>query len=188
MKRIKPYLLLLAVATADLVIYLVNPSLGVEIIAGTGSHFRQMLLILPPIFILIGLLDVWVPREKVIRYMGEKSGLTGLALSILFGAAAAGPLYAAFPLAGIMLKKGVKFNNILVFLGAWSTMKIPMFLFEISSLGRSFAVTRWILSLAGILVMAWLIDRIMTGKEKQTIYDLHAKANTPNLNAGAKSP
>lgn len=179
MKKIKPYLLLLVVVMADLVIFLFNPALGADIITGTSSHFRQMLLILPPIFVLIGLLDVWVPREKFIRYMGEKSGITGMALSVLLGAAAAGPLYAAFPLAGIMLKKGVKFNNILVFLGAWSTMKIPMFLFEISSLGRGFAVTRWVLSLAGILVMAWLIDRIMTGNDKQAIYARHTSSSSP---------
>ncbi|MBU4293997.1 MAG: hypothetical protein KJ770_08115, partial [Actinobacteria bacterium] len=32
--------------------------------------FKEMLLVLPPIFILIGLLDVWVPKETMIKYMG----------------------------------------------------------------------------------------------------------------------
>ena len=173
MKNLKPYLLLIAVAVADLLIIFYNPSLGLKVLSGTGGHILQMLAIIPPIFVLIGLLDVWVPREKFMRYMGEQSGAVGTALSVLLGAAAAGPLYAAFPLAGMMLKKGVKFSNIVVFLGAWSTMKIPMFLFEISSLGRDFAIIRWLLSLGGILIMAWLINRIMSGKEKSAIYARH---------------
>jgi uncharacterized membrane protein YraQ (UPF0718 family) len=173
MKNVKPYLLLIAVAVADLLILFYNPSLGQKILSSTGGHILQMLAIIPPIFILIGLLDVWVPREKFMRYMGEQSGAVGTALSVLLGAAAAGPLYAAFPLAGIMLKKGVKFSNIVVFLGAWSTMKIPMFLFEIASLGRDFAILRWLLSLCGILIMAWLINRIISGKEKSEIYVRH---------------
>jgi uncharacterized membrane protein YraQ (UPF0718 family) len=178
MKKIKPYLLLIAVAMADLLIVSYNPSLGLKILSGTGGHILQMLAIIPPIFVLIGLLDVWVPREKFMRYMGDRSGAAGTALSILLGAAAAGPLYTAFPLAGVMLKKGVKFSNIVVFLGAWSTMKIPMFLFEISSLGRDFAIIRWLVSLCGILVMAWLIERIISAKEKSAIYARHAGTST----------
>ena len=169
MSKIKPYLLFLAVIVADLLIFFFNPALAADIVAGTSRHFLQMLAILPPIFLLIGLLDVWVPREKFMRFMGESSGVTGIALSILLGAAAAGPLYAAFPLAAIMTKKGVKFRNILIFLGAWSTMKIPMLLFEISSLGREFALTRYFLSLIGILLMAFLIDRFV-----QPAYDRRA--------------
>ncbi len=173
MKKIRPYLLLIAVIIADIIIIIANPSLGKNIISGTGAHILQMLAIIPPIFLLIGLLDVWVPRETIMKYMGENSGTKGTALSVLLGAAAAGPLYAAFPLAGIMLKKGVKFSNIMVFLGSWSSMKIPMFLFEISYLGRDFAITRWVLSLAGILIMAWIIDRMMTKDEKNAVYERH---------------
>jgi len=169
MIRIKPYLLFLAVVFADLIIFFFKPALAAEIVSATGRHFLQMLSILPPIFLLIGLLDVWVPREKFMRFMGESSGVTGIALSILLGAAAAGPLYAAFPLAAIMIKKGVKFRNILIFLGAWSTMKIPMLLFEISSIGKEFALTRYFLSLIGILLMAFLIDRFV-----QPAYDRRA--------------
>ncbi|MBA1334532.1 MAG: hypothetical protein HPY66_2381 [Firmicutes bacterium] len=170
MKKIKPYLLLIIVAIADIFVLLTNPELGSKVLKSTGLNFYQMLGIIPPIFLLIGLLDVWVPREKVIRYMGENSGVTGIALSIFMGAAAAGPLYAAFPVASIMIKKGAKFSNILIFLGAWSTMKIPMFLFEMANLGHRFAVTRMVMSFIGILLMSWLIDKLISSEEKRLIY------------------
>lgn len=174
MKIIKPYLLLIAVVIADIALFFYSADLGLKVIAVTGEHFLQMLAILPPIFVLIGLLDVWVPREQFMRYMGEKSGVTGISLSILLGAAAAGPLYAAFPLAAIMLQKGVKFSNVLIFLGAWSTMKIPMVLFEITSLGSQFALTRWVVSVIGIIIMALLIGKIIPKTEQLEIYARHS--------------
>jgi hypothetical protein len=173
LKIIKPYLLLVMILIADVLLLLINRDLGIKVAVNTGSHILQMLAILPPIFVLIGLLDAWVPREQFMRYMGEKSGINGIVLSVLLGAAAAGPLYAAFPLAAIMIQKGVKFSNILIFLGAWSTMKIPLFLFEITSLGSSFAITRWLVSLVGIIVMALIINRLISADEKVEIYARH---------------
>ncbi|MCX7025912.1 MAG: hypothetical protein NT061_00160 [Spirochaetes bacterium] len=38
---------------------------------------KTMLLVIPPIFILLGLFDVWVPREKMMRFMGPSSGVSG---------------------------------------------------------------------------------------------------------------
>ena len=34
--------------------------------------FKEMLLVLPPIFILIGLLDVWIPKETMIKINGRR--------------------------------------------------------------------------------------------------------------------
>lgn len=66
-----------------------------------------MLSVLPPIFLLLGLLDVWVPKETFMRFLGKDSGITGLIFSILLGACAAGPLYGVFPVAGMMMRKGL---------------------------------------------------------------------------------
>lgn len=40
-----------------------NPATGVKAIGIVGFSFKEMLLVIPPIFILLGLLDVWVPKE-----------------------------------------------------------------------------------------------------------------------------
>jgi len=54
-------------------------------------------------------------------------------VSSLMGSAAAGPLYAAFPVAEVMISKGASMFNVMVFLGAWSTTKIPLFMFEMAT-------------------------------------------------------
>ena len=159
--------------TADFAVLVWNPVLGRQIAIQTTNGFIEMLSFLPPVFIILGLLDVWVPREVVISHLGGGSGLRGMALAIFLGAAAAGPLYGAFPVAAVMMKKGASLYNVMIFLGAWSTLKIPMFLFETQYLGLTFSVTRWVCSLAGIVVMACLIDYWVPEQEKQEIYNKH---------------
>ncbi|HOO89130.1 MAG TPA: hypothetical protein PK442_15595, partial [Synergistales bacterium] len=81
----------------------------------------------------------------------------------------AGPLYIAFPIAEVMIRKGTSLRNIFVFIGAWSTMRIPMILFEIQNLGAVFGLTRYFVSLVGILLMALLMDRVLNTAEKTEI-------------------
>jgi len=68
------------------------------------------------------------------------------------------------------MKKGVKFSNILIFIGAWSTTKVPMILFEVASLGTKFAVTRLLIDLPGIIIIAWVLNSIMSKEGIETIY------------------
>lgn len=168
------YKYFLLIILLDLVILALYPAIGRQVFKHTYFNFAEMMSVIPPIFILLGLLDVWVPRETIMRYLGKHSGILGMALSILMGAAAAGPLYGAFPVAAVMMKKGARFLNVIIFIGAWSTLKIPMFLFEMSALGAKFAVTRWLVSVTGIILMALVIDRLVTQTEKEDVYRKHA--------------
>ena len=93
---LKRYALFLALLVVNLVIVAVLPQKGIESFRITGSNLLDMLSVLPPIFILLGLLDVWVKRETMIRYTGKGSGIKGILIAFLLGSAAAGPLYAAF--------------------------------------------------------------------------------------------
>jgi len=105
--------------------------------------------------------------------MGDTFGFKGAALYIFLGTTASGPLYTAFPIAGIFLRKGVKFTNVMLFIGAWSTMKIPMFLFEVSSLGFEFAFTRLLLSIVGIFIIAFVMNKLLKKDEKELIYRMN---------------
>lgn len=167
---LKRYRAFLIAAAAVGILTLVNRELGFKALGISAYSVKEMLLVIPPIFVLLGLLDVWVPRETMVKYMGEGSGLKGVVLSILLGSAAAGPLYGAFPVAAVFMKKGVKFSNILIFVGAWSTTKVPMFLFEMTSLGTTFAVTRLLVDIPGIILIAWVLTKLMSKKEIETIY------------------
>ncbi|NLG83133.1 MAG: permease [Firmicutes bacterium] len=142
---------------------------GKKALTTIGYSLREMLFVIPPIFLLLGLLDVWVPRETLIRLMGKGSGLRGTALAVLLGSVAAGPLYAAFPVAAVLAKKGASFRNVVILLGAWSTTKIPMFLLEITALGPRFALTRLLLNFPGIVLIGAVLERILGAEEEEKI-------------------
>ena len=169
-KRYRVFLILLA---AELVMTAFLPELGLASMKASGSNILQMLQILPAVFILLGLLDVWVDRATMMKYTGKGSGLRGFAISLLLGSCAAGPLYAAFPIAAMMLKKGSSVFNVMVFIGAWSATKIPPLTFEAASLGVRYMLTRLAMSLVALVLIALICDRALKEEEKQKLYALH---------------
>ncbi len=167
-KRYKVFLILLVI---NIVVLVVKPDIGIKSLQLTKSNALEMLSILPPVFVLLGLLDVWVKRETMIKFMGEKSGIVGVLLAFFLGSAAAGPLYAAFPVAVVLLKKGSKFSNVLIMIGAWSTTKIPLLLFEASSMGIKFMITRFVLDIIGIAIIAYTTEKLLSREEINEIYN-----------------
>ena len=93
---------------------LLRPGLAGLTAANASAFLREILAIVPPVMILMGLFDVWTPRELVENHLGPGAGPRGIALALLLVTAAAGPLYAAFPLA-VALGLLSKFST-----GIWS--------------------------------------------------------------------
>ncbi len=170
LKRYKIFLVLLLV---NLIVGLALPDIGRKSLDLTKQNLAEMLSVIPPIFVLLGLLDVWVDRATMIKYTGKGSGIKGLLISFLLGSAAAGPLYAAFPVAGVMLKKGSSLLNVLIFIGAWSTTKIPMLTFEAASLGLSFMLVRLALSIIGIVAIAMITQKSLSAQQQNDIYKIN---------------
>jgi len=166
---LKRWWILLAAVILALVLLLIDRGRGAKMIDVTLYSLKEMILVLPPIFIILGLLDVWVPREQMIRFMGEGSGAKGILLAVFLGSAAAGPLYGAFPVAQVLLKKGASLRNVVILLGAWSTTKIPMLMFELANLGLRFTVTRLAVDMVGIILIALLMERFMSEKDREEI-------------------
>ena len=173
MKMISRYKVFLLLALANIIIGLIMPGIGLNSLELTRANLLEMMSVIPPIFILLGLLDVWVDRSTMIRLTGNGSGLKGVLIAFLMGSAAAGPLYAAFPVAGMMLKKGSSLMNVFIFIGAWSTTKIPMLTFEAASLGLPFTLTRLALSVIGILAIALISQKSLNPEQKEELYKLH---------------
>jgi len=167
---IKRYIGFIVAAVAFVAFILILPGYREKSLSMIVLQAKTMLLVIPPIFILLGLLDVWVPREKMMKYMGPGSGIKGGVLAFLLGSFAAGPLYGAFPVAAVLMKKGASFTNIMILIGAWSTTKIPMLLFEMSALGLRFALSRLAIDIAGILIIAIAIKRSLAEKEIGELY------------------
>lgn len=174
LKRYGAFFLLLA---AGVVTGLLLPEIGKKSLELTLQNVKEMLSVLPPIFVLLGLLDVWVDRATMMKFTGKGSGFKGVLIAFLLGSAAAGPLYAAFPVAGVMLKKGSSLFNVFIFVGAWSTTKIPMLAFEGANMGLTFTFLRLGLSIIGILIIALITEKSLNKEQQEEIYQINQQEN-----------
>lgn len=152
------YLLALAFG----LLLLVSRLSGWEFGLGAGRNFwmffSEMIAFLPLMFVLIGLIDVWLPKEKVEPHIGAGSGLMGTVWIILLAMLQAGPLYGAFPVAYLLWKKGCSVRNIFIYLGAFSTLKIPMLTFEIGFLGLKFSLLRSLFTLPVFIGIGYIME------------------------------
>lgn len=170
-KRYKNFFLSLLVL---IILSFFSKSILTQTINTSTSSILQMLSVLPPVMILLGLMDVWIPREQLIKYMGNKSGIIGIILSILIGSIAAGPMYASFPFTAVLIKKGAKFSNIIIFMNAWCLTKVSTLLFEFSALGYKFTLARLLINIPGVLIMSYFINLLMP---KDSLDELYNKYN-----------
>ncbi len=118
-----------------------------------------MITVLPAMFIMVGLFDVWVPKEKVARHVGAGSGLKGIAAVVLLASLQGGPLYGAFPVAYILWKKGASPRNIFIYLGSFATIKISMLTFEMGFLGVKFSLVRTAFTLPVYIVIGFIMEK-----------------------------
>lgn len=167
---LKRYRYALAVAGVNIILLFISPELGLKAFRITESNTKEILINIPAIFVLLGLLDTWIKKETMIRILGEKSGLMGIAVAFLLGSVAAGPMYATFPIAAMLMNKGARFFNIIVFVGAWSTTKLPMLFFETSAMGWRFMLARLFIDIPLIFLIAFITEKTVMGKEHDLIY------------------
>ena len=170
MKFIKKNKFLTLSIVGLIVLTIIDINLTYVAVKNAGFSIWSMLQIVPPIFLLIGLFDVWVPRETVIKLMGENSGIRGMALAFFLGAFSAGPTIAAFPLAMMMMKKGAKYSNVLFFLMVWSSLKLPIVFYQITTLGLKLSMIINITMLIVFIIGALISEKILTKRELQDLY------------------
>ena len=153
------YRLVLIIATVDLLIWIFAPAQAASVAHNTWDYLIEMVVILIPVAVLMGLFEVWVPKQLIGKYLGHESGWKGILLALLFGAAPTGPLYVAFPIAAMLLKKGASPLNVIILLNAWAAIKIPQLLVEANFLGPSFMLVRLALTVPSAILMGWLIQK-----------------------------
>ena len=157
-KELRPIIIVVAIFV---VVMLSAPTQGRSAGVASWEYLKEMALILPPVFFLIGLLEVWVPRSMVEKYLGHKSGVAGFAISALLGSVAVGPMYAAFPFARTLLDKGTSLFNVIVFLTMWAAGKIPTVMMEAKFMGVEFALLRLGLTVVASIAIAWVMQRLI---------------------------
>jgi len=127
----------------------------------TLDYFKEMAIIMPPVFLLMGLMEVWVPKDKIQQWVGSGSGIRGGLIALILGTLPTGPLYVAFPMTATLLRKGASVTNMVIFLGSWAALKIPQLMVEIKFLGIYFSGLRFVLTLVALVLMGVIMEKIL---------------------------
>ncbi|MGM0522507.1 MAG: permease [Bacillota bacterium] len=140
MAIIKRFRALIILSIILLGLTLISPERGTQALSLTGDSLIDMFSLLPPILVLVGLIDQWVDKQVLIKFMGDDSKFLGVIVALLLGGLAAGPMYIAFPIAITLLKKGANIRYVVFFLGVWTTAKLPIVLFEVAAFGWKYTL------------------------------------------------
>ncbi len=170
MKLLKKYKMTLIALLAFLILFFVRRETAVSAMGISLSSVGTMLSILPPILLIVNLLDALIPREVIIRHMGENAGLKGYFWSFALGTFGAGPLYVAFPVAALLAKKGARLAFIVFFLGTWTTTKLPIFLYELNFFGVAFTTIHIVTGFSAFFFISILMEKILLKKDRDLIY------------------
>ncbi|OGN89953.1 MAG: hypothetical protein A2158_02190 [Chloroflexi bacterium RBG_13_46_14] len=170
MKKFRNYIWITLYLVLTVLSFIIGFEPGKDIFTGFGQSFIEMITFIPFLFIIVGLFDVWMPKEKIQRHIGQESGVKGIAIMVLLAMLQAGPLYGAFPVAYMLYRKGAGIRNIFIYLGAFTSMKIPMLGIEIGYLGIEYTITRTLVSLPLFIGIGYLME-IMLKNRKFEVYD-----------------
>ena len=165
MKILKRYTFFLIILLAVIIITVLNKDVGIRSLQLAKDSTLSMLSLLPPILVLAGLMDQWITKDSMIKFMGKESGILGLIFSLSLGVVSAGPLYAAFPIAVILLKKGAAIRYMVFFLGVWTTAKLPILIYEVTSFGPVFSLIHIGTGLLFFYVLGLVFEKIFNMDE-----------------------
>jgi uncharacterized membrane protein YraQ (UPF0718 family) len=163
-QEIRPYIWLILFCIFVAIPFIVAFQPAKDIATNFKTSLIEMITFIPFLFIIVGLFDVWVPKERIQQHIGQGSGIKGIAIVVLLAMLQAGPLYGAFPVAYMLWKKGASIRNIFIYLGAFTSLKIPMLGIEIAYLGVKFTLVRTLVSLPLFIAIGYLMEWYLKDK------------------------
>ncbi|MGE4579547.1 MAG: permease [Desulfuromonadales bacterium] len=159
-KLLRSQWLLLSVVVLYLWAFQVAPERAQEALAVSGRTFGSVLLIIISVFGLMGLLQVWISRDKVAAMLGKEGGWKALVIAAACGTVLIGPAYIIFPLLQSIRAQGARWAVITAVLAAYA-VKIPMIPLEVQFLGWSFSISRSVLTILTAIPIGLLVEAIM---------------------------
>ncbi len=106
-------------------------------------------------------IQVLLPRDKVARWIGERSGLRGIAIASGAGMVTPGGPMTSFPLVNALHAAGTGRSALVAYLTSWSTLGFQRILtWELPLMGVEFAALRFIASLP-LPFVAGLMSRLL---------------------------
>ena len=107
-----------------------------------GNLITQMLPLLVFALIVAGMVQVLIPKEWLIKWVGAESGWRGLMIGTIAGGLMPGGPYVSLPLAVGLLRSGAGVGTMVALLTGWSLWAVSRLPMEVGILGWKFTLIR----------------------------------------------
>lgn len=121
----------------------------------TTKSFKSIIPLLIPMLFLIALINVAVPKSFYAKIFTGNYILDPI-IGAVFGSIAAGNPVTSYILGGELLKNGISLTAVTAFIVCWVTVGMISLPFEISTLGKKFAISRNFISFISAVIVAVL--------------------------------
>ena len=148
------YYLYIATGLTLLISFIVNRA---KTLKAVKIAFKQLVTIFPAfltMLILVSIVLFFVPDKIISNYLGNNNKLIGVVLASLFGSITLMPGFIAFPLSGILLKKGVSYMVLSSFTTTLMMVGILTYPVEKKYFGAKVTIIRNVVSLLISLIVA----------------------------------
>lgn len=124
----------------------------------TIKRFGHILPAFVGMLVLVSIILTLIPNRLIVQFLGRSNMLTGTLIASFFGSITLMPGFIAYPLCGILLKKGVSYTVISAFTTTLMMVGFVTFPIEKKYFGTKVTIVRNLLSFFIALVVA-----VMTG-------------------------
>jgi uncharacterized membrane protein YraQ (UPF0718 family) len=127
---------------------------------GIKKGLKMFLNLLPVLLLMLALVSIVlfiIPEKTLVKYIGEGSGIKGWLIAASLGSVALIPGFIAYPLCGILIKSGVAYSTIAVFITTLMMVGLLTLPVEARFFGWKISIIRNILSFVGALIIGFLM-------------------------------
>jgi uncharacterized membrane protein YraQ (UPF0718 family) len=127
---------------------------------GITRGLKMFMAILPVILNILILASIFLslmPQETIARLLGKGSGTSGMLISAVIGSISLIPAFISYPLCGILLKCGVSYKVIAVFITTLMMVGVLTLPLEMKYFGVKVSLMRNALSFIGAIVIGLLM-------------------------------
>jgi uncharacterized membrane protein YraQ (UPF0718 family) len=136
-------IVMVIIAVALLVVaYFMGNNLHILGLKKSVEMVVQIFPLLIAAFIIAGMVQVLIPQEFIVKWLGPESGLKGIAFGALAGGLTPGGPVINFPIVAAIYKSGAGIGTVVAYVTAWSLVSVARIPLEVSLVSPKFAVIR----------------------------------------------
>ena len=151
------FTMLVLSAVLGTIAYFKSPQLPVHALKSGVSLLLRLLPVLVLAFFVAGLMEVLLPKELLLRWVGEKSGFRGILIGTCLGAVSPGGPFIQFPIVAAMYNAGAHIGPLIAYLSAWALIGLNRVIaFEIPLLGFRLTFARLLCSFIFPVIIGYI--------------------------------